>query len=357
MIAGVGVAWIAYTFARRQSTAKAAWLIPAALGILIFVDLSAASKPFVIPHAYKHILDENSVTRYLNENTNRGRVKILPPQHPLMNNWRLGFLSAKGYDLFDPISISRMPQNYEAFFQAMGNDMLRLWSLGSVRYFVCLPDYAAQLKKMSRPGAEFVTRLKFGATQDVKGNVIPSNSVPDNQKVLELIEYTGAMPFHYFAQTWHIMDDSPEGDAATLSELASPQFDYRTSALIQGEGLSAGTGASGNISVTYRHPTRETLAVSLPAPGLLVRTTEYDARWEVTIDGEPAPLVRANALFQAVHVPEGKHIIMFAFKPSIEPLYISLTGRCLFLIAIGAALLFERKARIIEDKDYDSERT
>jgi len=37
--------------------------------------------------------------------------------------------------------------------------------------------------------------------------------------------------------------------------------------------------------------------------------------WTADVDGVNAPILRANVLFRAVHVPAGRHVLTFEFKP------------------------------------------
>ncbi len=47
--------------------------------------------------------------------------------------------------------------------------------------------------------------------------------------------------------------------------------------------------------------------VEAAAPSLVVVAQTYYHNWRAEIDGQPAPLLRANVAFQAVQVPAGKH--------------------------------------------------
>ncbi|MCX6023340.1 MAG: YfhO family protein, partial [Chloroflexi bacterium] len=52
---------------------------------------------------------------------------------------------------------------------------------------------------------------------------------------------------------------------------------------------------------------------SLPRPGFVVFPEASYPGWRATVDGQPAEIVRANLLFQAVYVPEGRHRVTFEF--------------------------------------------
>lgn len=60
---------------------------------------------------------------------------------------------------------------------------------------------------------------------------------------------------------------------------------------------------------------RVTVRAGLPADGYLALLDSYDANWKVDVDGESAPMMRANGLFRAVHLAPGTHIVTFIYRP------------------------------------------
>ena len=68
----------------------------------------------------------------------------------------------------------------------------------------------------------------------------------------------------------------------------------------------------------------------------------YEGGWDVTIDGQPAKLSRANYVLRAMEVPAGNHIIEmnFAFKPFIRGEKISLAGSILILLILLSGLVY-----------------
>ena len=53
----------------------------------------------------------------------------------------------------------------------------------------------------------------------------------------------------------------------------------------------------------------------LPQDGYLALLDSYDPDWKVDVDGQPAPLMRANGLFRAVHLNPGDHTVTFRYRP------------------------------------------
>jgi hypothetical protein len=66
--------------------------------------------------------------------------------------------------------------------------------------------------------------------------------------------------------------------------------------------------------VSWR-PDRVEVEVDSAQPGVLVLHDVYYPGWVVEVDGQPARLLRANVLFRAVEVGEGRHRVVFRYAP------------------------------------------
>ncbi|MBK8027795.1 MAG: YfhO family protein [Chloroflexi bacterium] len=81
-------------------------------------------------------------------------------------------------------------------------------------------------------------------------------------------------------------------------------------------------------------------AVETDAPGLLLLADAYYPGWTATVDGQPAPVYRADVMFRAVPVPAGSHEVVFDYRPWWLP-GILIGGGALWLLAIGAAIFLK----------------
>ncbi len=70
-----------------------------------------------------------------------------------------------------------------------------------------------------------------------------------------------------------------------------------------------------DIEVVEKTPNREVLHVQAGSTGWLLRSTVWYPGWTSFVDGEEIPLYRGDYLFQAVHVPEGEHEVVFSYQP------------------------------------------
>ena len=65
----------------------------------------------------------------------------------------------------------------------------------------------------------------------------------------------------------------------------------------------------------YR-PNRVVIGVESETPAYLVLTDVWYPGWTVSVDGQTAPLYRANFVFRAAAIPAGRHEVIFTFAPA-----------------------------------------
>ena len=97
---------------------------------------------------------------------------------------------------------------------------------------------------------------------------------------------------------------------------------------------SARRGVGARVAVTpvpivEYTPNRVVLAPHLPAPAVVVLADSYDPDWQVTVDGRPARLLRANAMFRGVVVPAGAHRVVFSYRPRMVGWGLAASGAAL----------------------------
>ena len=80
-----------------------------------------------------------------------------------------------------------------------------------------------------------------------------------------------------------------------------------------------------------------------PVPGVVVLTDAHFPGWSATVDGQPAPLHRANLNFRAVAVPAGEHTIEMRYAPA--PLRRGWGLAALGLVVCVGAIVIERRPR------------
>ena len=104
-----------------------------------------------------------------------------------------------------------------------------------------------------------------------------------------------------------------------------------------------------SVAVVEYQPQRVALRARLDRPGLVILAdTDYPG-WRLTIDGQPAPILRANRLMRGAAVPAGEHTLVYTYQPDSFRLgaFVSAAG----LIALAAlAWSFRREPPAAGDK-------
>lgn len=91
----------------------------------------------------------------------------------------------------------------------------------------------------------------------------------------------------------------------------------------------------GAAQVTAYEPDRVTVRTTASRPAVLVLADNFYDGWRATVDGEDAPVLRANHTFRAVAVPAGTHTVEFVFHPA--DLYL---GFYVYLAGFGVLALY-----------------
>lgn len=109
-----------------------------------------------------------------------------------------------------------------------------------------------------------------------------------------------------------------------LATLADPSFDPATEVLLEAPPTLNSQPAISNPQSAIRNslppslhdtPNRVTIRAVLDRPGYLVVADTWYPGWEALVDGEEAPLLRANHTFRAVYLEAGEHVVEMVYRP------------------------------------------
>jgi hypothetical protein len=93
----------------------------------------------------------------------------------------------------------------------------------------------------------------------------------------------------------------------------------------------------GTTSWVRDEPERVELRVEAARPALLVLRDTFFPGWTATVDGQPAAMYRADALFRAVAVPAGQHTVVFQYRSIALERGLLISGFAALLTALVAA--------------------
>lgn len=247
--------------------------------------------------------------------------------------------------MFDPISMSRMPADYDALFKALEKNPIRLWELGSVRYFLTLPGVVDELNKLDGNHRRFIERLALGVGV-VDGGYIPMITQASNQRYLRLVEFTGALPKYRLVNEVISGSTTNIADIDALSTLASKSFDPSKAVTLDTTNIPPlGQSQQSSVTILKESPVEIQLSVSAASPSILVRSSKFDPNWVVRMEDIRLPLLRANYLFQGVSVPAGTHQVTFSYQPSLKPSAAAAVSRLLLIGIFIIAVVFEARRK------------
>ena len=90
--------------------------------------------------------------------------------------------------------------------------------------------------------------------------------------------------------------------------------------------------------ITAYEPDRVVVEVDAASAAFLILSDLHFPGWKATLDGRAVPILRANYLMRAVHVPEGKHTVEFCYRPA--SFKAGVVSSCLGLIGVAALVVF-----------------
>jgi hypothetical protein len=148
-----------------------------------------------------------------------------------------------------------------------------------------------------------------------------------------------------FDRAWIVHDVQHEDGSAGMTGLANGTINARSTALIADDQPLPTVGpivkpGQDSVTITGRTDSSITATATTDAPGVVVFSEIYADGWTVTVDGQPAELLRTNHALRGVAVPAGTHTVEMQFQPhSVRlGLFISAIGFGVAAILAGATV-------------------
>jgi hypothetical protein len=140
-----------------------------------------------------------------------------------------------------------------------------------------------------------------------------------------------------------------DSEAETVQRLLDEDFPIRQVAVTEtSDLLPVSTEIPATpASITEYTDTKVIVQANSAAEGLLILGDQFHPGWQVTVNGQPAPLLRVNHIFRGVRLPPGEHEIVFKFNPQSLQIGMLLSGIGIALVLV-VAILGIRRAKITE---------
>ena len=130
-------------------------------------------------------------------------------------------------------------------------------------------------------------------------------------------------------------------DAGTLKTLVETNFNPHTTVLVASAvsgtpstGTNTKNKEPGNVFISKYSPKRIELEAQVTRSAILLLNDKFDPQWKVTVNGQPASVLRCNYLMRGVYLEPGERHIVFSFEPPVTGLRISLAA-----LGLGAVLI------------------
>jgi hypothetical protein len=343
------------------------------LGAFLILDLGRADLPYIVHWDYKQKYEVgalNPVVDFLAQKPYEHRVAYGVPQ-PLSTpsqfewfdqlykiEWAQHHFLYYNIQSLDLIQMSRMPEDMKEFEQtfqiqlrpaaAGGYEIVpetfpraaRRWQLTNTRYLLGPAGFLDLLNQQLDPVRHrfrilrrFEVMPKPGITQPTRLEEL--TAVLNENGQYALFEFTGALPRVKLYGNWQVSTNDP----ANLKTLADPNFDPEKTVLIstpqQNLPAVATNENSGTVAFQSYSPMHLVLTAQAATPAVLLLNDKYDSDWRVTVDGQPAGLLRCNFFMRGVYLPPGPHTVKFDFRLPNKPLYVTLTALGLGLLLGG----------------------
>lgn len=123
-----------------------------------------------------------------------------------------------------------------------------------------------------------------------------------------------------------VVSGRARGAGKDLLELTDYRFDPRSTVLVdEGPTRPPVAGFVGEARITEARADRIRVESRSSHQGFLTLLVGSMPGWRVWLDGRPAPVERANAIFIGTEVPEGDHVVEFRFLPTTAVVGVSVT--------------------------------
>src|SRR5581483_8593943 len=80
--------------------------------------------------------------------------------------------------------------------------------------------------------------------------------------------------------------------------------------------LPSDANVTGTARIVTDRPETVVVEIEAAMPAYLVLADTYDPGWSATVDGQPAPIRPAYLAFRAVYLTQGKHTVIFTYRPA-----------------------------------------
>ena len=135
-------------------------------------------------------------------------------------------------------------------------------------------------------------------------------------------------------------------DAASRQQIAAGAIDPLTAVTVDRPVTCPANAPAQSQAAAARIVSYQSDIVEIDASGagVLVLTDAYDSNWTVTVDNQPAQLLRVDTTLRGVCLGAGSHHVRFVFRPTAFYLGLAVSGAGWVSLGLLALILFRRSS-------------
>ena len=309
-------AWVGLAFSGAATvlvwlTVRGRRLGGALLASVVFVDLALAALALLNFGPADVLAGESAAAKAIRGDA---RGELAPPRA-----YRSERVDAAIERAAPPASVLHVERNLT---QTLVDNFAGVFGIASVPgYDAALPEALTSLWLAGRTRGLDLLRLT-----GVEYAILPASSTiqPGLRPLLDpvpgarLYRVDGALPRVYAARTAAVSRDAEALSAvfqpnvvAGRAVVLAPPGAVPTATEVSGEGLSG----EGHCELVGYANARLEAQCRAPSTTFAVFVEQWDPGWSATVDGQPAPLLRANLVMRAVPLAPGAHRVVLTFFP------------------------------------------
>lgn len=309
---------------RKENVAGAGLVMLAFLSVL---QMAWVHSHYISSYHWKKTYSESALNEVLKSSEEPIRVK-LADNDPFLH-WALSTIFPYHHiECLDIPAVSRMPDDYAAFFAAAGKDQFRLLNLGGVKMLLAPASYYEGIHRDPSLASHIVSVRGFAVMGSLyEPDIIPVEDFRQASHII--VEIKDTLPRAFLALGIEVRPNISE----VWNRVGDSSWDPRRSVLlVSGDAarIGAATKPEGNPSTVMpvhwkswdEH--RLELEALAPEPAMLVINNRFDPDWKATINGKPSEVVRVNGIMCGILLPKGPSKIVISYRPDPTFVYVEL---------------------------------
>lgn len=314
-------------------------LLPAlALVAVVAADQLLHSRHYVSTVSARSLVGEQPPVEFIRENLGHQRLLLLN-QQGFYNNWLTVLLPYNQIPTFN-IAQMRMPEDYKAYFGAVGNQPVRMWAHFAVGLAMGPAQFWNQIQ--ADPRMKDLFSLVYAFSIHPFGEGIRAEPATQSQPGHEVI-LQPRLPWYRY-RLFNRVVTAPEGGLLDALVRADPMQEVVVPESVRGLPAPETAGRNpGEVGVIDYRAGRVHLKVHAETDAILRLADKFSPHWKATLDGKPATLFRCDYLFQGIAVPAGIRDVVVEFRPPLGGLWLQLAGFAGLAAAVGCLSITRRK--------------